>query len=237
MGLKHEQAGESAHPIDIGESRAGGGHPDTSSQGKAARQCRVPGLRFLVYSSPMSTFPSVVMIIRHGEKPGDPSNDSSGGADLSIFGSARAAALAQLFTPNPAQPSAELEQLMCSVAAGSTGQFSGTYSFRRSAGRGTAFSGACISLCDRDVDEQQPANRDDYTDLADPESPDRRQALRQGLWKGCLRYSEQLQVWRSRGPDLLASRQHSSPRAGVGRATKPDHGRPEPSDEVARNGV
>jgi hypothetical protein len=42
------------------------------------------------------------MIIRHGEKPGNPANDGDGGPDLSILGSARAAALPSLFTPSPA---------------------------------------------------------------------------------------------------------------------------------------
>ena len=49
-----------------------------------------------------SNFPSLVIIIRHGEKAGDPSNDAKGGPDLSIRGSARAAALPSLFTLDPA---------------------------------------------------------------------------------------------------------------------------------------
>jgi len=39
------------------------------------------------------------MIIRHGEKLGDSSNDKDGGPNLSMRGSARAAALPQLFAP------------------------------------------------------------------------------------------------------------------------------------------
>lgn len=39
------------------------------------------------------------MIIRHGEKLGDPSTDTDGGPDLSQRGSARAMALPQLFAP------------------------------------------------------------------------------------------------------------------------------------------
>lgn len=46
-------------------------------------------------------YPKLVMIIRHGEKPGDPENDKDGGPHLSIMGSARAAALPSLFTPSP----------------------------------------------------------------------------------------------------------------------------------------
>jgi hypothetical protein len=46
--------------------------------------------------------PSMVYLIRHGEKLGDPKTDSDGGPDLSIWGSARAAALPSLFAPaNP----------------------------------------------------------------------------------------------------------------------------------------
>ena len=72
-------------------------------------------------------FPQVVMIIRHGEKPGDPDNDSDGGPNLSILGSARAAALPSLFTPDPTQSPATLLQLTCDVAAGAEGEFSGVY--------------------------------------------------------------------------------------------------------------
>jgi len=45
------------------------------------------------------SYPSVVYIIRHGEKLGASSSDKSGGPDLSIQGSARAAALPSLFAP------------------------------------------------------------------------------------------------------------------------------------------
>jgi hypothetical protein len=49
-----------------------------------------------------ATRPSKVMLIRHGEKLGNP-DDESGGPNLSIRGSARAAALPLLFLPaNPA---------------------------------------------------------------------------------------------------------------------------------------
>src|SRR5215472_11775296 len=41
----------------------------------------------------------LVMIIRHGEKLGDSSNDKDDGPNLSMRGSARAAALPQLFAP------------------------------------------------------------------------------------------------------------------------------------------
>jgi len=51
----------------------------------------------------MSKVPSQVLIIRHGEKVGDPKKDDDGGRHLSIQGSARAAALPSLFAS--AQPS------------------------------------------------------------------------------------------------------------------------------------
>ena len=76
-----------------------------------------------------STFPSLVVIIRHGEKPGNPANDDKGGMNLSILGSARAAALPSLFTPNPVTtPVTTLMQPSCGVAQGQSAQFTGTYS-------------------------------------------------------------------------------------------------------------
>jgi hypothetical protein len=68
------------------------------------------------------------MIIRHGEKPGDPASDSSGGPDLSIVGSARAAALPSLFTPNPATtPVGSEPQTTCGLAQSANGEYAGTY--------------------------------------------------------------------------------------------------------------
>ena len=43
--------------------------------------------------------PTQVLIIRHGEKLGNPADDTHGGPDLSVRGSARAAALPSLFAP------------------------------------------------------------------------------------------------------------------------------------------
>jgi len=59
-----------------------------------------------------NSYPSLVYIIRHGEKLGASSSDKSGGPDLSIKGSARAAALPSLFVP--ATP-----PLSCPLTAGS----------------------------------------------------------------------------------------------------------------------
>ena len=52
--------------------------------------------------------PSQVFIIRHGEKVGDPKKDDDGGRNLSIQGSARAAAVPSLFAPALPQPSCKL---------------------------------------------------------------------------------------------------------------------------------
>jgi len=52
--------------------------------------------------------PGQVLIIRHGEKLGDPKKDNDGGRHLSVRGSARAAALPSLFEP-------ALPQLGCSM--------------------------------------------------------------------------------------------------------------------------
>lgn len=81
--------------------------------------------------SASAKYPQLVMIIRHGEKPGNPSQDAKGGPDLSIQGSARAAALPSLFTPDPsATPPAKNapQQLTCDIAAGKAKQFTATYS-------------------------------------------------------------------------------------------------------------
>jgi len=68
-------------------------------------------------------FPALLMIIRHGEKPGDPT-----GPDLSIRGSARAAALPSLFTPSASPSSAVmLPELTCDLTIGSHAQFAGAY--------------------------------------------------------------------------------------------------------------
>jgi hypothetical protein len=82
---------------------------------------------------PMSTnsappYPKVVMIIRHGEKPGaQDKDDNTSGPDLSIRGSARAAALPSLFTPDPSGSGTSMQQLSCAVAVRKNSQFDGTY--------------------------------------------------------------------------------------------------------------
>jgi len=73
--------------------------------------------------------PALVMIIRHGEKPGDPANDDNGGPHLATLGSGRAAALPYLFTPDPnaQMPVAGWSQLSCDLATGTKNEFTGTY--------------------------------------------------------------------------------------------------------------
>ena len=63
--------------------------------------------------------PSQVLIIRHGEKVGDPKKDDDGGRHLSIQGSARAAALPSLFAPADPQLSCKLHH--------QSGEFIGLY--------------------------------------------------------------------------------------------------------------
>ena len=56
----------------------------------------------------MSKGPKQVLIIRHGEKVGDPKKDDDGGNNLSILGAARAAALPSLFVPGQSQLACDL---------------------------------------------------------------------------------------------------------------------------------
>jgi hypothetical protein len=78
----------------------------------------------------MSKGPSKVMLIRHGEKLGDPAKDE-GGPNLSIQGSARAAALPALFAP--ATP-----EFDCQIEAGKS-SFTGTYGTQNLAGPSPRF--------------------------------------------------------------------------------------------------
>lgn len=64
-----------------------------------------------------NNFPSCIYIVRHGEKLGAAAKDKGGGPDLSIQGSARAAALPSLFVP---------ANVSCILTAGS-GSFTGQY--------------------------------------------------------------------------------------------------------------
>jgi hypothetical protein len=63
--------------------------------------------------------PKQVLIIRHGEKVGDPKKDNDGGRNLSVRGSARAAGLPALFVPAMPQSSCRLHQ--------KSGEFIGSY--------------------------------------------------------------------------------------------------------------
>lgn len=64
--------------------------------------------------------PNQVMIIRHGEKLGDSSSDKDGGPNLSMRGSARAAALPQLFASAKAPYG-------CALSIGKSQGFTGSY--------------------------------------------------------------------------------------------------------------
>lgn len=66
-----------------------------------------------------NTGPNQVLLIRNGEKAGDPKKDDDGGRHLSIQGSARAAALPSLFAP-------ALPQLSCKLHHNAA-EFSGLY--------------------------------------------------------------------------------------------------------------
>jgi hypothetical protein len=69
----------------------------------------------------MSIGPKQVLLIRHGEKCGDPKKDDDGGNNLSIRGSARPAALPSLFAPGQSQLACDL------VLDSDPVHFSGTY--------------------------------------------------------------------------------------------------------------
>jgi hypothetical protein len=73
------------------------------------------------------------MIIRHGEKLGDSSNDKDGGPNLSMRGSARAAALPQLFAP-AAAPYA------CALSIATQQSFTGVYEAVQITGTAPRFS-------------------------------------------------------------------------------------------------
>jgi hypothetical protein len=73
-----------------------------------------------VATSNSKSGPSYVMIVRHGEKLGDSSSDKDGGPNLSMRGSARAAALPQLFAP-------EKTPYGCALSIGKSQSFSGGY--------------------------------------------------------------------------------------------------------------
>jgi hypothetical protein len=84
-------------------------------------------------SSGASAGPSLVMIIRHGEKLGDSSSDKDGGPNLSIRGSARAAALPQLFAP-------ATTPYGCALSPEKQQSFTGAYEPVQIAGTGPRFS-------------------------------------------------------------------------------------------------
>jgi hypothetical protein len=77
--------------------------------------------------------PSQVTIVRHGEKLGDSSSDKDGGPNLSTRGSARAAALPQLFVP-------ALQPYGCALSTGKGQSFTGEYVLAQVPGTAPRFS-------------------------------------------------------------------------------------------------
>jgi hypothetical protein len=73
------------------------------------------------------------MIVRHGEKLGDSSNDKDGGPNLSMRGAARAAALPQLFAP-------ATTPYGCALSIGNNQSFTGTYQAVQITGAAPRFS-------------------------------------------------------------------------------------------------
>jgi hypothetical protein len=70
--------------------------------------------------------PSTIYLIRHGEKLGEPGNEKDGGPHLSVRGSARAAAIPQLFTPESAESGSQGNVPSCALA-GQGVAFEGSY--------------------------------------------------------------------------------------------------------------
>jgi hypothetical protein len=77
--------------------------------------------------------PKEVLIIRHGEKLGDSSSDKEGGPNLSMRGSARAAALPQLFAP-------ATTAYGCALSVGKDQSFTGAYVATQTEGTAPRFS-------------------------------------------------------------------------------------------------
>src|ERR1700759_1289152 len=78
------------------------------------------------------SLPSQILIVRHGEKLGTAGSDKNGGLDLSMQGSARAAALPTLFAPATPPLGCDLQP--------ATGNFTGTYAAVKISGSKPRFS-------------------------------------------------------------------------------------------------
>src|SRR5262245_7549639 len=96
---------------------------DEHAEGRAVKGSRGRCKEAGALMSATTEYPALLMIIRHGEKPGAPA-----GHDLSVMGSARAAALPSLFTPSADDTSTcELTELTCHLTVGVKTQFAGAY--------------------------------------------------------------------------------------------------------------
>jgi len=151
------------------------------------------------------------MIIRHGEKLGDSSSDKDGGPNLSMRGSARAAALPQLFAP--AQP-----PYGCILSIGKDQKFAGDYASVPSQGTAPRFSTPDFLFAtqaskssNRPVETITPLSAALNLTYDDKHADDDYAQSRQ-------QHSHGFEVRGEGGSGVLASRQYSEPGDGAGRA-------------------
>jgi hypothetical protein len=98
-----------------------------------------------------STTPGKVFLIRHGEKLGDAGSDKDGGPNLSLQGSARAAAIPTLFAP----ASSEFD---CTIKA-DTSSFKASYGTQALTGAAPPVRYAGLHLRDRGFIPFKPSTR------------------------------------------------------------------------------
>jgi broad specificity phosphatase PhoE len=164
--------------------------------------------------------PSKVLLIRHGEKLGNPANDGSGGPDLSIQGSARAAALPALFAP--ASP-----ELDCAID-GSDSSFTGTYGAQQLTGTEPRFDTLNVIIATADsTNSNRP--RETATPTAMALGVTVRLHDKLGFEEkhrpARHRHHQRHEVQRPGDPHLLASWHHPNRRAAIGRGQSAAVGR------------
>jgi hypothetical protein len=99
---------------------ASGWYGDASSVIQCLPYRRIRWISVNIDGHDCKSGPSQVMIARHGEKLGDSSSDKDGGPNLSMRGSARAAALPQLSAPAQTPYG-------CALSIGKSQSFTGGY--------------------------------------------------------------------------------------------------------------